>query len=139
MISELFTSSNSNFIGLIHSKNSQNTEQIFSVENSTIRSSIDNISLNLSMTSSIHIPDQQLNKHEEKRTNQDDDDDEEYYIIGNQQKTFDQLTIMNPSNDINDDDEATKLYDNGQHDGIQSDESQNSDDLRFVFQYHHQG
>lgn len=135
----MFTSSNSNFIGLIHSKNSQHTEQIFSDfdlvdQNNTIRSSIDNVSLNFSMTSSVHIVDQQLNKHEEKRTNQDndDDDDEEYYIMPDQQKSIDQLTIMNHQHDIEDDD-ATKLYDNGQHDGIQSDESQNSDDLRFVF------
>jgi hypothetical protein len=79
----------------------------------------------------------QLNEHEQKRINQDDDD--EYYIIVDQQNSIDQLTMMNNENEIDNEDdddeyiESTRLFDNGQHDGIHSDESQYSDDLRLVF------
>jgi hypothetical protein len=102
-----------------------------SEENKTIRSSVDIVSLNSSMTSSIPFTVKQLNKSEEKKINEDDDD--EYYIIVDQQKSIDHLTMMNNENEFDDDDDATRLFDNGQHDGIHSDESQYSDDFRLVF------
>jgi hypothetical protein len=86
------------------------------------------------MTSSLPSTGKQSNKQEEKKTNEEEeeDDDDEYYIIVNHRKSLQQLTMDN-SIDFDDDIESTRLYDNGQHDGIHSDESQCSDDLRFVF------
>ncbi len=138
----IFISSNSNLIGLIPEKNSRIDQQTFSYydlvnhsfeQNDTIRSNVDIVSLNLPMTSSIPFAGQQSDQQKHKRTNQDD---EEYYIIVDQQKSAEQLTMMNNENEIDDDDEyieSTRLFDNGQHDGILSDESQYSDDLRLVF------
>ncbi|CAF1116758.1 unnamed protein product [Rotaria sordida] len=128
----------------------------YSEQNNKIRSHADNVSLNLPMTSSIqdnHCPmtftGEQLNKQEKKRTNEqqeedddndDDDDDDDDYFIVDQQKTIDQLTMMNNENEIENDEEydhdnehfeSTRLYDNGQHDGNLSDESQYSDDLKY--------
>ncbi|CAF0803049.1 unnamed protein product [Rotaria sp. Silwood1] len=130
----------------------------YSEQNNKIRSHADNVSLNSSMTSSMqddHCPmtftGEQQNKHGKKRTNEqeeeeedDEDEDEDDYFIVYQQKTVDQLTMMNSENEIeieeeeeegydHDDEhfESTKLVDNGQHDGILSDESQYSDDLRY--------
>lgn len=97
-------------------------------QNHPIRSSVDNVSLNSSMTSSLPSTGKQLNKQKEKKTNEGDYDDE-YYIIVNHRKSLQQLTMINQI-DFDDDIESTRLYDNGQHDGMHSDESQYSDDLR---------
>lgn len=99
------------------------------------------------MTSSLqndHCPmaftGEQLNKQEQRRAKDEGDDDDDDYIIVDQQKLTDQVTTMNNENEIEDeydqDDEqftSTRLLDNGQHDGMLSDESQYSDDIRFVF------
>ena len=83
----------------------------------------------------------QLNKQEKKRTDEDDDDDDDDdYIIIDPQKSFEHLTMMNNESEVeieeydHDDEhfESTRLFDNGQHDGIPSDESEYSDDLRLV-------
>jgi len=84
----------------------------------------------------------QLNKQEKERTDEQDDDhdDDDDYIIIDPQKSFQHLTIMNNENEMeydHDDEhfESTRLFDNGQHDGNLSDESQYSDDLRLVIRY----
>jgi hypothetical protein len=123
----------------------------YSEQNNTIRLSADIVSLNSSMTSSMqynHCPmtftDEQLDQQEKKRTDEDDDDDDDDdddYIIIDPQKSIEHLTMMNNENEFeieeeydHDDEhfESTRLFDNGQHDGIPSDESQYSDDLRLV-------
>ncbi|CAM4769790.1 unnamed protein product [Rotaria magnacalcarata] len=125
----------------------------YSEQNNKIRSHVDVTSLISSMTSSMqdnHCPmtftGEQLNKQETKRTNgqdgeeeEDDYDDDDYFIV-DQQKAIDQLTMMNNESETeveeeydHDDEhfESTRLFDTGQHDGMLSDESQYSDDLRY--------
>jgi len=86
----------------------------FYEQNQTIRSSIDNLSLNSSVTLSIPLFDQQTTKHEQIKTNTDDDEDDDnndedvYDII------IDQQNIM--------------LHDQE----IREDNSHNLDELRFV-------
>lgn len=154
---ESSTSSQSYLIGLMPVKSSPLTQQTLSndhlvnqspEQHNTIRSSVDIVSLNSSMTSSIPPIGKQLNQQEKKRTNEeeeediddDDDDDEEeeeYYMIINSLRSRVQLTMNHHENDIEDEEliESTKLYDNGQYDGTPSDESQQSDDLRFEFHF----
>lgn len=95
---------------------------------------------------------EQLNKQDTNRTNEqrdeeDDYDDDDDYFIVDQQKPVDQFVMMNNESEIavednqecnNDDEhfESTRLYDNGEHDGMLSDESQFSDDLRSVCTYY---
>ena len=100
-------------------------------QHNTIRSSVDNVSLNSSMTSSIPSLGKQLNDQEE---DDHDDEEEEYYIIVNSRRSHAQLTMNHHENDIDEEEliESTKMYDNGQYDGTPSDESQQSDDLRSV-------
>ncbi len=136
---EQITSSKSNLIELKISRIDQsilfNADIVnqSSNQNHPIRSSVDNVSLNSSMTSSITSIGKQSNKQEEKKTNEVDDDDDEYYIIVNHYKSLEQLTMINEIDFDDDDIESTRLYDNGQHDGMYSDESQYSDDFRLVF------
>lgn len=80
-------------------------------QNQTIRSSIDNLSLNSSITLSIPLFDQQITKQEQIKTNTDDDDDDEedvYDIV------IDQDKIMLQNQDFHEDN------------------SHDLDDLRFV-------
>lgn len=99
-------------------------------QHNTIRSSVDNVSLNSSMTSSIPSLGKQLDDQED-----DHDEEDEYYIIVNSRRSHVQLTMNHHENDIDEEEliESTKLYDNGQYDGTPSDESQQSDDLRLVY------
>ena len=144
---DISTSLKSNLFGLIPFKISSIAPQTLSnddlvnqssEQHHTIRSSVDILSLNSSLTSSLPSIAKQLNQQEEeKQTNADDDDSEEYDIIVNKQNSLQRLTMIND----NDDEEfldSTKLYDNGQHDGIHSDESQYSDDFRLVFLFQNQ-
>lgn len=99
-----------------------------SEQHNTIRSSVDNVSLNSSMTSSIPF----LGKQEED--DHDDEEDEYDIIVNSRRRTHAQLTMNHHDNEIEEEEliESTKLYDNGQYDGTPSDESQQSDDLRLV-------
>lgn len=131
----------------------------YSEQNNKIRSQVDSVSLNTSMTSSVQanhclmtFTGEQLNKQDTNRTNEqrdeeDDYDDDDDYFIVDQQKPVDQFVMMNNESEIavednqecnNDDEhfESTRLYDNGEHDGMLSDESQFSDDLRSVCTYY---
>ena len=114
-----------------------------------LRSSADIVSLNRSMSSSLprkqctaSFADEQLNQHDEQLRahrggdgGRDDDD----YIIVDQERARQQLTMITNERDFslqeeydNDDEhmESTRLFDHGEHDGMLSDQSQSSDELR---------
>jgi hypothetical protein len=109
-----------------------------------LRSSADIVSLNRSMTSSVPreqctatFTGEQLNQHDEQRRAHRGDDDD--YIIVDQERALDQLTMITNERDFslqeeydNDDEhmESTRLFDHGEHDGMLSDQSASSDDLR---------
>ena len=139
---ESSTSSRSYLIGLMPVKSSPMTQQTLSndhlvnqspEQHNTIRSSVDIVSLNSSMTSSIPPIGKQLNQQEEQ-----EEEEEEYYMIVNSPRSRVQCIMNHHENDIEEEElmESTKLYDNGQYDGTASDESQQSDDLRLVLLFH---
>ena len=127
-------------------------------QNNKIRSCTDVASLNSSVTSStqhdhcsIAFNNEQINKQEKKRANEDDgndddnddgdDDNNDNYIVV-QQRSMEQLTMINSENEIKTEEydfddkhfESIKLFDNGQHEGMLSDDSEYlSENLRLVF------
>ena len=148
---------NDDFTGLVHARKYRivdehddgNNQQTLSdydnvdhyLEQETkLRSSADIVSLNRSMSSSVPreqctatFTGEQLNQHDERH--RDDDD----YIIVDQERAREQLTMISNERDFsvqeeydNDDEhmESTRLFDHGEHDGMLSDQSQSSDDLR---------
>jgi hypothetical protein len=126
------TPSNRDFTGVVHAKkctivkekeclSDYDNVNHYGEQDNKIRSKVDNVSINKSMTSSlqqdhcrrISTDEQQLNQ-QEKRTNHDNNDDD--YIKVNQQAIVHSINMKE-----NDDD------------GHYSDESNCSDDLRLVF------
>ncbi len=98
-----------------------------------IRSKVDNVSLNKSMTSSMQedhcrriSTDEQLNQ-QEKRTNHHDED----YIKANQQAIVHSIKMKNDLKMVTQQENDNVDYDDDD-DGHYSDESNYSDDLRLV-------
>ncbi|UJR25746.1 hypothetical protein I4U23_007096 [Adineta vaga] len=117
----------------------------YSEDNTRIRSNVDIVSLNVSMTSTMQYNHcstmclgEQLNKQEKMSTSEhDDSDDDDDYIIIDQQKPVVQFATMNDESEIETEDEydqnfeSANLFDNEPLTTSLSDQSQDFDDPRY--------